>query len=80
MNGVFSLRGHDVPCRSVFGTELPFPITENLTDARFLIGGNRPVPALPGSLPNGENAATPVVHALRPVLTLSAKLGLIAEE
>jgi hypothetical protein len=27
---------------SVFGTELPFPVTENIADAEFLFGGNRP--------------------------------------
>jgi len=42
MNDVFSLRGHDVPWRSVFGTELPFPDTENPADEGFLIGNNQP--------------------------------------
>jgi hypothetical protein len=43
MSGALSLRGHDVPCRSVFGAELPFPDTEYFADAEFLIGGNRPL-------------------------------------
>ena len=25
------------------GAELPFPVTDNLVDAEFLIGGNRPI-------------------------------------
>ena len=53
MNGVFSLRGHDVPCRSVFGTELPFPDTEIPAGEGFLIGNNRPeqdIPSISGNV------------------------------
>ena len=47
MNDVFSLRGHDVPWRSVFETELPFPDTENPAGEGFLIGNNRPIADIP---------------------------------
>jgi hypothetical protein len=43
MSDVFNLQEYDALCRSVLGTELPFPVTENFANAEFLIGGNRPL-------------------------------------
>jgi hypothetical protein len=53
MSDVFNLQEYDALCRSVLGTELPFPDTEFFADAEFLIGGNRPVPAIPQKPLNG---------------------------
>ena len=44
MSGVFGLRDYDALCRSVFGTELPFPDTETPAGEGFIIGNNRPKP------------------------------------
>ena len=41
-------------CTATIGTELPFLITENFADAKFLIGGNRPSFAIRQMAVNGS--------------------------
>ena len=65
MSVVFSLQGYDVLCRSCFGIELPFPVTDNFVDAEFLIGGNRPTVAVPGRPARGNYAASSDVPVLQ---------------
>ena len=54
------------------GHNRSFPGTENPAYAGFLIGDYRPQLAVPEIPVNGNYAATPDVHVLQSVLTLSA--------
>ena len=53
---------------------MPFPVTENIADAVYLIGDCRPQVALPERSANGDYAADLAVHVRQSALP-TAKFG-----